>query len=112
MRAELHDTLLQTIQGSKMVADRALRSADDHERMVKAVERLSAWLGQTASEGHAVLSSLRASTGDLRSSEDERGGCGLLRHSDAGPVECEGQTRLTFQPRPLEWVVGTALDHV
>jgi signal transduction histidine kinase len=58
---ELHDTLLQTIQASKMVADDALdQPADLHLR--KALERLSIWLGQAIQEGRAALGALRAST--------------------------------------------------
>ena len=59
---ELHDTLLQTVQGSKMVADHALKNTADHTRMVRAMEQLSTWLDQATEEGRAALHSLRAST--------------------------------------------------
>ena len=59
---EFHDTLLQTIQGSKMVADDALDKSADLARMRAALERLSRWLGQAMEEGRAGLVSLRAST--------------------------------------------------
>ena len=59
---EFHDTLLQTIQGSKMVADDALKHASDAGRMRNAMERLSEWLGQAIQEGRTALSSLRSST--------------------------------------------------
>ena len=59
---ELHDTLVQTIQGSKMVADDALDEATDFPRMRQAMERLSVWLGQATDEGRAALNSLRTST--------------------------------------------------
>jgi signal transduction histidine kinase len=59
---ELHDTLLQTIHGSKLVADRALRDTADRDRLVQALEQLSVWLGQAAAEGRAALQSLRVST--------------------------------------------------
>ena len=59
---ELHDTFLQTIQGSKMVADDALDQPGDSVRMRKAMERLSEWLGQATEEGRAALHSLRTST--------------------------------------------------
>jgi signal transduction histidine kinase len=59
---ELHDTLLQTVHGSKLVADRALRDTADRDRLVRALEQLSVWLGQAAVEGRAALHSLRAST--------------------------------------------------
>ena len=59
---ELHDTLLQTVQGSKMVADHALKNPVDHTRMVRAMEQLSTWLAQATEEGRAALQSLRSST--------------------------------------------------
>ena len=59
---EIHDTFVQTIQGSKMVADHALKDSADHARMVRAMEQLSAWLEQATEEGRAALNSLRAST--------------------------------------------------
>ncbi|MDI3288017.1 triple tyrosine motif-containing protein [Polyangium sp. 15x6] len=59
---ELHDTLLQTVQGSKMVADDALEDTADAERLRRAIERLSAWLGRAVVEGRAALNSLRTST--------------------------------------------------
>jgi signal transduction histidine kinase len=62
MARELHDTFLQTIQGSKLVADNALKKSNDPERMHRAVEQLSVWLGQATQEGRAALNSLRTST--------------------------------------------------
>lgn len=59
---ELHDTLLQTVQGSKMVADHALKNSGDQTRMVRAMEQLSTWLAQATEEGRAALLSLRSST--------------------------------------------------
>jgi signal transduction histidine kinase len=59
---ELHDTLLQTIQSSKMVADDALDHVDDKERMAHAMGRLSEWLGAAVREGREALHTLRAST--------------------------------------------------
>jgi signal transduction histidine kinase/streptogramin lyase len=59
---ELHDTLLQTIQSSKMVADDALDETTDFTGMRLAMERLSRWLGQATDEGRAALKSLRIST--------------------------------------------------
>ena len=62
MALELHDTFLQTVQGSKMVADDALDPASDQLRMRHALERLSLWLGQAVNEGRAALHALRVST--------------------------------------------------
>jgi signal transduction histidine kinase len=59
---ELHDTFLQTIQGSKLVADDALDPATDPARLRRAMEQLSGWLGQAMLEGRAALNSLRTST--------------------------------------------------
>jgi signal transduction histidine kinase len=59
---ELHDTLLQTVQGSKLVADDALEKSDDTTHLRRAMEQLSVWLGQATREGRAALNSLRAST--------------------------------------------------
>jgi signal transduction histidine kinase len=59
---ELHDTFLQTIQGSKLVADDALDPSADPIRMRRAMEKLSLWLGQATQEGRAALNSLRATT--------------------------------------------------
>jgi signal transduction histidine kinase/ligand-binding sensor domain-containing protein len=62
---DLHDTFLQTIQGSKLVADDALSTPTDLPRMRQAVEKLSAWLGRATEEGRAVLNSLRTSTTEV-----------------------------------------------
>jgi ligand-binding sensor domain-containing protein len=59
---DLHDTFLQTIQGSKMFADTALKQSGDSRRMQAALERLSIWLARATEEGRAALNSLRTST--------------------------------------------------
>lgn len=59
---EIHDTLLQTVQGSKMVADDALDRPDDAVGMQRAMEQLSIWLGQAAQEGRETVNALRTST--------------------------------------------------
>jgi signal transduction histidine kinase/ligand-binding sensor domain-containing protein len=59
---DLHDTFLQTVQGSKLVADDALEQASDTGRMRRALEQLSIWLGQATLEGRAALNSLRTTT--------------------------------------------------
>jgi signal transduction histidine kinase len=61
---DLHDTLLQTVQGSKIVADDALDRAPDHDTLRRAMERVAQWLGQAADEGRAALHSLRLADGD------------------------------------------------
>ena len=62
MARDLHDTFLQTIQGSKLVADDALDLSADPARMRRALEQLSGWLDQAMQEGRAALKSLRTST--------------------------------------------------
>ena len=59
---DLHDTFLQTIQGSKLIADHALKDRDDQVRMVRAMEQLSAWLEQATEQGRRALNSLRTSS--------------------------------------------------
>jgi len=58
---ELHDTLLQTIQATQMVAADAVSDADTPQ-MVATLEKLSKWLAQAMREARASLLSLRAST--------------------------------------------------
>lgn len=78
---ELNDTLLQTVEGSKLVADNALERANDSEQLRSAMEKLSGWLEQGTQEGQAALNSLRSSTTDtndlttqLRRATEECGG--------------------------------------
>jgi len=59
---DLHDTFLQTIQGSKLVADDAMEPSTDPVRMRQAMEQLSVWLGRATREGRAALNSLRILT--------------------------------------------------
>jgi signal transduction histidine kinase len=63
---ELHDTLLQTVQSSKMLADEALGQAADPDKVRSAIAQLSEWLGLAVREGRAALNSLRISTADVR----------------------------------------------
>jgi signal transduction histidine kinase/ligand-binding sensor domain-containing protein len=65
---DLHDTLLQTLQGSKLVADNALENPTDPAGMRKALDLVSQWLERATLEGRAALNSLRSSateTNDL-----------------------------------------------
>ena len=62
---DLHDTFLQTIQGSKLVADNALSATTDLSHMRQAMEKLSAWLGRATEEGRAALNSLRTSATEV-----------------------------------------------
>lgn len=59
---DIHDTLLQTVQGSKMVADNALNRPGDAVGLRRALEQVSRWLGQASTEGRAAVTELRVST--------------------------------------------------
>lgn len=59
---ELHDTLLQTIQASKLMAASGLHDPSNAANMHGALERVSLWLGQAVEEAREALSSLRTST--------------------------------------------------
>jgi signal transduction histidine kinase/ligand-binding sensor domain-containing protein len=59
---EFHDTLIQTVQGSKLVADDALDQSANPARMHHALKQLSEWLERAIQEGRAALNSLRTST--------------------------------------------------
>ena len=85
---DLHDTLLQTIQGSKMVADDAREHVDDPRLTARSLDRLSDWLGRASIEGRAALEALRSSsieTNDLagalhRVADDCAAGGGMKVH--------------------------------
>jgi signal transduction histidine kinase len=62
MARDLHDTLLQTVQGSKMVADTAMDRPEDAPALMRALQQVSAWLGQASEEGRATVKALRTST--------------------------------------------------
>ncbi len=59
---ELHDTLLQTLQGSKLFADTALKTAPDATHLRSAIGSLSVWLERAITEVRASLGSLRMPT--------------------------------------------------
>ncbi len=91
---DLHDTLLQTIQGSKLVADEVQDYLDDPPRAKRTLITLSRWLSQAMDEGRAALESLRStaqveelSEGAPPRSRNQRPGL------DAGIVHHPRQTR-------------------
>jgi ligand-binding sensor domain-containing protein len=62
LSSELHDTFLQSVEASKMVADHALiEQPADPDHMRRAMETLSGWLAQATSDGRAALNTLRSS---------------------------------------------------
>jgi signal transduction histidine kinase len=63
---DLHDTLLQTIQGSQMVADDALNSPDDVTKLRGSMEKLAGWLARGVAEGRAAVNAVRYSRADTK----------------------------------------------
>jgi signal transduction histidine kinase len=59
---ELHDTLLQTLQGSKILADTALDRPADAPALARALQQVSAWMGKATEEGRETVIALRKST--------------------------------------------------
>jgi signal transduction histidine kinase len=65
---ELHDTLMQTIEGSRLIVDTATKPQTDPTQHRLALEKLSTWLDRASNEGRAAMQTLRGSTnyqGDL-----------------------------------------------
>ncbi|WP_263358165.1 sensor histidine kinase [Acidicapsa ligni] len=58
---ELHDTMLQTVEGSKMLADVALDEPLEANYLHRVMERLSICLGHAIEEERAAITSLRLS---------------------------------------------------
>jgi len=96
MARDLHDTFLQTIQGSKLVADDALEPSSDPIRMRRAMEQLSLWLGTATQEGQAALNSLRTAntqTNDLAEALRRATADGLIPSSMAVTFSVVGDAR-------------------
>ncbi len=64
---DLHDTLLQTIQGTKLVAEEALQGSEDPTQLHNVVTKIHEWLSRAVIEGRAALTALRtgSNTADL-----------------------------------------------
>ena len=65
---ELHDTLMQTIEGSRLIVDTAIKPQTDPAQHRVALEKLSTWLDRASNEGRAAMETLLGSTnhsGDL-----------------------------------------------
>jgi signal transduction histidine kinase len=100
---DIHDTLLQTIQGSKMVAEDALEHAAEPGRLRTAMEQLDNWLARATREGRAALHSLRATSAEgpdlmeaLKRVAEEEAGTGSLS------VTCTS----TGEPRDIHPIVA------
>jgi signal transduction histidine kinase len=61
---DLHDTFLQTIQGSKLFAQNALAKCSDLADMRQAIEKLAHWLDRATEEARSALNSLQAHQDD------------------------------------------------
>ena len=98
LSGELHDTILQSVQMSKMVADHALNdaSADTHEGLRNALTTLSGWLSQATTDGRAALNSLRTSsapTQDLAEAFRQAAEISVVRGDKDLVVSVEGAAR-------------------
>ena len=78
---ELHDTLMQTIEGSRLIVHTATLPQTDPAQQGEALDKLSSWLDRASDEGRAAMETLRGSTnhhGDLyyglRQTVDESAG--------------------------------------
>jgi signal transduction histidine kinase len=56
----LHDTLIQTIHGSKLLADHTQEHPEDPTIMSHALKQLFVWLDGAIDEGRIALDSLRS----------------------------------------------------
>ena len=57
---DLHDSLLQSIQASKMLVDGPLRRSDDPQQIRMTADKVSQWLDRALDEGRTALTSLRS----------------------------------------------------
>ena len=76
---DLNDTLLQTLEASKMIADDALDPPADPVRMRQTMSRISNWLGLAIKEGQQALDSPR-----ITGSENNDMTAGPLSHCIRG----------------------------
>lgn len=67
---DLHDTFLQTIQGSRLFAQTTLAKCSDVEGMRDAIAQLARWLDRASEEARSALNSLRAPEGDRNNFAD------------------------------------------
>jgi signal transduction histidine kinase/ligand-binding sensor domain-containing protein len=84
---DLHDTLLQSIQGSKIVADYVLSQDADPDALRDAMKRVSAWLTRAIDECRSAVNSLRTSSTETNDLAE-----GLRRAAE----ECQFEPRFQF----------------
>jgi signal transduction histidine kinase len=94
---DLHDTLLQTIQGSRLVANDALHKHSDEAKMRRALEQLSLWLEQATQEGRMALNSLRTSTSHNNDLAEA-----LQRAAENGPTPGSMAAKFSLVGNPRE----------
>lgn len=98
----LHDTLLQTIQSSKIISEHALEKRDDPEAMGHAMERIFKWLKQAAQEGRDALNSLRTSN---TTKNDLSDAIQRALYEDIAPGSMKAGLEVRGEPRTLHPVV-------
>jgi signal transduction histidine kinase len=94
---EFHDTLIQTIQGSKLVADDALDQSVDPAKMHHALQQLSEWLGRAIQEGRSALNSLRTSATETNDLAE-----GLRRATEECRMFSSMETSFSVEGNPKE----------
>jgi len=94
---DLHDTLLQTLQGSKLVADDALEHRSDVEYTSRSLEKLSEWVDRAMREGRAALNALHANAFDNRALSKR-----LQSALDEGELNGVSDGFLTINGTPVE----------
>jgi signal transduction histidine kinase len=106
---DLHDTLLQTIQGSRLAAEHARKNVHDVAETRRALHRLSEWLERATNEGRAAVESLRES---ITEHED------LLRSLRVAAEECgvkaamESNVRLIGEHRDIHPIVKSEVYRI
>jgi len=93
---DLHDTLIQTIHGTKMVADAGLDDPKDPAAVHRALQRVSDVLEQASQEGRAALTALRASAlqrNDLAEAIEQAAEECVSKNSMAFSLNVEGSVR-------------------
>jgi signal transduction histidine kinase len=93
---DLHDTLIQTIHGTKMVADAGLDDPKDPAAVHRALQRVSDVLEQASQEGRAALTALRASAlqrNDLAEALEQAAEDFVSKNSMAFSLMVEGSAR-------------------
>jgi len=100
---DIHDTLLQTIQGSRMVAEDALEHAAEPGRLRTAIEQLAIWLARATQEGRAALNSLRAASTE---GHDVVEALKLAAEEEAGASSLRVVCRSSGEPRYIHPIVA------